>query len=316
MGLNQVNWNKEREKLGDSFPQLRAIEYDNKKIYIFDTLKWSIPFDVNTSITFIKEEVENVFNFAFNSKGNHRETRTGGQASRNEVQRFFNIFLGKLGEVATFNHFIKNNVNLKTKVDYEIRERGQWDDCDMVTEDNKYISIKSSKFYSNMLLLEKNDYNEKGELIYNLNKNKISSFDYFTYIRIAPIKIGCKKIEFSGYGRDFKQNTNDLKLELFNFIQSFDWVYEEPFIIEKKFFVDFCIKNNYYVEANNLIKFDEEGNVLLKLSKRKNSLEEINNYIEKIYNTKGGFTLDADNYYFPLKYMKRIKDLFKQNEIS
>ena len=56
MGLNQVNWNKEREKLGDSFPQLRAIEYDNKKIYIFDTLKWSIPFDVNTSITFIKED--------------------------------------------------------------------------------------------------------------------------------------------------------------------------------------------------------------------------------------------------------------------
>ena len=49
MGLNQVNWNKEREKLGDSFPQLRAIEYDNKKIYIFDTLKWSIPFDINTS---------------------------------------------------------------------------------------------------------------------------------------------------------------------------------------------------------------------------------------------------------------------------
>ena len=87
-----------------------------------------------------------VFNFSFDSKGSHRETRTGGQAGRNEIQRFFNIFLGKLGEVATFNYFIKNNVNLKTKVDYEIRERGQWDDCDMVTKDNKYISIISIKY--------------------------------------------------------------------------------------------------------------------------------------------------------------------------
>ena len=52
MSLNQVNWNKEREKLGDSFPQLRAIEYDNKKIYILDTLKWSIPFNIDIATKF------------------------------------------------------------------------------------------------------------------------------------------------------------------------------------------------------------------------------------------------------------------------
>ena len=299
-------WEQEKRIFKDSFPQLRAYSFNNENIYIFDELKWSVLFDLTTTKKFKKEDIEIVFEFAFKSKDYHREVRSGGTKGRTSIERFFNIFIGKLCEIGTCEHFIKNKIELKNYVDYKVRNYGEWDDCDIITKNNKKISVKGSKYYSNMLLLEKKDYNQNGELIYNIGTNKISNFDYFAYIRVAPIKYN--RIIFKGYGKDYVQKTDNLELELSNFVKSFDWVYEEPFIIEKELFVDTNIKNDYCIEKSNLVRFDKEGNVLLKLSKKRNTNEDILKYIEKMYNSTG-FKLDATNYYFPLKYMKRLSTI-------
>lgn len=292
-------WNKERALFNESFPQLREIEHSGKKMYIFDSVKWSIPFNLEGSIKFNEQEILDVFKFAFHGKDKHRDNRSGGSIKRTPTQKFFNIFLGKLGEIATQNSFVKNGVKLRNPVDYEVRERNDWDDCDIITLNGKKINVKSSKHSSDMLLLEIKDYNKKGELIYNIGTDKASSFDYFTYVRVAPLKYG--RIDKIGYFKDIDESRETL----FKFIKSFNWVYEEPFIITNKLLVDNPIKNNYIVKKDNLVKFDLQGGVLGKLSKKRNTPEQVGEYITKMSNSFG-YKLDADNYYFPIKYMGRI----------
>lgn len=310
-------WNKERFVLGQSFPELREIEYKNEKFYIFDEYRWSVPFQLNKENIFNKEEVLKVFNFAFKSKDNHRNHRSGGDLKRDSIQIFFNIFLGKLGEIATYKCLLKNNIELLKDIDYDIKEIGNWDDCDIITKNNKKISVKSSKYYSKMILLEKKDYNDKGQLQYNIGTNKTYDFDFFSYVRIAPMMNN--QINQDGYGKDFKNNTDNkiyLENSLKKFILNRDWYYEEPFILSKALFLNISINNKdkYFVKKGNKIKFDNEPNkgVLLKLSKN-NNIEEKEKYIEEMFFSKHGFKLDANNYYFPLKYMKKIENI--KNEL-
>lgn len=302
-------WDKEKNIFGESFPELRKIKYEEKFLYIFDQYRWSVPFEINKEDVFTEEEILRVFNFAFKSKEFHRSNRSGGTLKRDPIQIFFNIFLGKLGEVATYNYLLRNNIKLKNEIDYEIKGHGEWDDCDIITENNKKISVKSSKYYSNMLLLEKKDYNENGELEYNIGTDKTYNFDYFSYVRIAPVKLNV--ISKFGYGGTFKNNTPYVEKALKSFILNYKWHYEEPFILSKELFLNIAIKNKYFIEKNILIKFDhdEKNKVLLKLSSKINSIEKINEYIKDVYINKSGFIIDADNYYFPLKYMNKISKI-------
>ena len=293
----------------NDFPKMEDLKYKDNNLYIFDVNNWSIPFNINKSNSFTKEEIENVFNFAFQGKSNHRDYRSGGIEIRNDIKKFFNIFLGKLGEIATYNNLVEKGVKLKNYIDYEVRNKGNWDDCDLVTINDKKISVKSSKSYSNMMLLEKKDYNGKGQLIYNIGTNKTFDFDYFTYVRIAPTLNN--QVIFEGYGQNYKfNNLEELEKELKEFVFKYNWVYEEPFIITKDKFVNTVIANDYYIKQRFLVKFDKYCNVLFNLSLKNKTEEQINDYIERIFNSKAtSFVLDADNYYFPLKYMNRIKDL-------
>jgi hypothetical protein len=70
--------------------------------------------------------------------------------------------------------------------DLETWDLGKWDDTDF--EINKYfLSVKSTKAFGNLLLLETKDWNENGEYIPNLAINGAHSlYDFFILVRISP----------------------------------------------------------------------------------------------------------------------------------
>lgn len=294
------------------FPEIRLQQTNNNGFYLFDK-NWGIEFNKDETTLFTNEEILNVFNFAFESKDKHKNYRSGGSIKRNEIQLFFNIFLGKLGEIATYNSLIKNNIELDNDIDFTIRELGEWDDYDLKTKNGKILSVKSSKHFSNMMLLETKNWNKKSELIYNLNTDKSYIYDFHLYSRVVPLKIfkNIKYIYPKGYFLDDFIYTNNIELkeQLYKHIMSFQWAFEDSFIIDNIFFKK-IINMNYILEANNYIVFDT--NVFINLSKKTHSLEEINKYKENCFKNNQKFKLDASNYYFPLKYMFKIKD-YKNN---
>lgn len=295
------------------YPEIRLQNINNEIFfYLFDK-NWSIDFDVNTTSLFTNEEILNVFNFAFESKNKHKQYRSGGTLKRNEIQIFYNIFLGKLGEIAAYNSLIKNNIELETRsIDFTIRELGDWDDYDLKTKTNKLISVKSSKHWSQMMLLETKNWNKNSELIYNINTNKSYLYDFHLYSRIVPLKVFNNKKYIYPKGYQYidlnYSNNNELKDKLFKHITEFKWAYEDSFIINNEYFKK-IIKMNYILESNKYVVFD--SNVLFNLSKKSNTIQKIEEYKQNCYLNNQKFKLDASNYYFPLKYMFKLEDYTK-----
>jgi len=147
------------------------------------------PFGSGSS--FHNETLEKVFNFAYAmtfGDGEHRDHRTGGVMNRKKGQIFINTFQGKLAELAIYNIFFKYNrvaYNKLSQPDFAVYGLGEWDESDVVLDEIKF-SIKSTKFYGNLLLLETKDWNQNGEYIPNLNTDKNSIYDYFVLVRIKP----------------------------------------------------------------------------------------------------------------------------------
>lgn len=103
--------------------------------------------------------IERVFQFAydmsFGGKGEHRDHRTGGNHQRKKGEIFANTFQGKLAECAVYNNLYK--LFPISKPDFATYELGKWDTADFFIGDQK-ISIKSTKAFGNLLLLETKDW--------------------------------------------------------------------------------------------------------------------------------------------------------------
>jgi len=141
----------------------------------------------------LKEKTINkVFDFAysmtFGKDGEHRNHRTGGILGRRKGQIFINTFQGKLSELAVYNtiHALNHNAyNKLSAPDFNVYGLGEWDDSDITLENLKF-SIKSTKHYGNLLLLEQRDWSINGEYLPNANSNKDSLYDFFVLVRIKP----------------------------------------------------------------------------------------------------------------------------------
>ncbi|WPO76985.1 hypothetical protein [Flavobacterium sp. KACC 22761] len=134
-----------------------------------------------------KTDIEKVLNFAYSmcfGKGHHRSTRTGGQYSRKNGEKFCNTFQGKLAEVVLYNHFQANSIECN-EPDFGIYSEGIWDDSDLEIK-NKKINIKSAASQSNLLLLETKDWTTDGKYIPNLINGSTNRYDYFVLVRINP----------------------------------------------------------------------------------------------------------------------------------
>ena len=195
--------------------------------------------------------INNAFEFAFEmafGEGHHRKHRTGGREQRSAMDIFRNTLQGKIAEGILFKVFKEKGV-VCSPIDYGIHGKGIWDDSDLEYKDVK-ISIKSAAHFSNLLLLESEDWNDDGSYKPNSNNSESTSYyDYFVLVRIKPNTNGL-----------FKTNVN--KDELKNEIDKQDWTYDIPGCCSLKT-LKHIIANDYVLPQNAMLngktKMDAEN---------------------------------------------------------
>lgn len=215
-----------------------------------------------------KETVEKVFDFAYSmsygGKGEHRGHRSGGTHIRKNKEIFIDAFQGKLAECALFNSVYK--LPGASEPDFSVSELGIWDDAD-ITVSGKAISVKSTKHFGQLLLLEQKDWDENGFYIPNEKK-----YDYIVLVRIKPSCDEIIKIKYPQLG-----NVCDNEKRLKDIICSQIWTYdyagyitydELKYIIAEKYIIPQGAMlngrrrmdaSNYYVQAGDLNTIDRNG---------------------------------------------------------
>lgn len=205
---------------------------------------------------------------SFGHKGEHRCNRTGGIIKRRKGQIFINTFQGKLAELAFYN-FMSNKGFKISYPDFKTYNLGIWDGADFIVADNNrsyLFSIKSTKFYGNLMLLETEDYNANGQYVPNIGKGN-DFYDYFSLVRIAPDSESLMKRH-----RLFFLDECD-KSYLEKIILNENWKYDIPGYITNQDLVNLINNNqiipqgatlnnnttmdaeNYYVETGNMHQF-------------------------------------------------------------
>ena len=178
-----------------------------------------------------KNEVREILRFAWDmswgNAGDHRPNRSGGHQKRDKSIVFQDVFEGKCGEFAVKKKF--NSLGIQTsEVDLRTFDRGVWDDTDLLAL-GKSINVKTAKHFSNLLLLEYEDYKCRGDYLGETNSNK--SYDLFVFTRLKSelhdfIKDnGLKKKEFSKKEDFFPYAREILQME---------WWLDLPGFITKK----------------------------------------------------------------------------------
>jgi hypothetical protein len=128
----------------------------------------------------------------YGKSGEHRNHRTGGIQSRNHHAIFQDVFVGKMGEIAFYRWCVARNKSKVSEVDFSCFELGKWDSSDFILENNRgeelHISVKTTKYFGNLLLLEKMDWiAEEGKAIYL--PNKISEDNgYYDFLVLCRVK--------------------------------------------------------------------------------------------------------------------------------
>lgn len=205
-------------------------------------------YSVNRAISF-SEDINldkfkaEVFEFAFEmtyGRGHHRKHRSGGYASRKNGELFINTFQGKLAEFGFFQRLLSAGITL-AKPNTGIWGKGVWDNNDFEYSGRK-ISIKSAAFFSNLLLLEKQDWSETGRYIPTVEDG--ADYEYFIFCRIKP---DAKKL--------MKEN------QLFYLYQVEKEILQE-IILNRKWDMDIP----GFISRSDLVKTIEEGNILPKNS--------------------------------------------------
>ena len=135
-------------------------------------------------ISLEKSDVRKILNFAWEmtwgQSGEHRPNRSGGSQYRSNAMRFKDVVEGKCGEFAVRNFLIQQG-NDPSEVDLEVYSRGVWDDVDL-TLNGKAINVKTTKHFSNLLLLEYKDYSVDGNYLGHTDSSK--KYDIFFCARM------------------------------------------------------------------------------------------------------------------------------------
>lgn len=229
------------------------------------------------------EQYDLCFNFALEmAEGElHREFRTGGEKNRKKNEVFINTLQGKLSEFFVQNVLYQNGIT-SINIDTGVYSRGEWDAVDLIVNtpmnNTKKITIKSTKNFGNLMLLERNDWNESAEYKHNGINNE---YDYFILVRV--------------------------KFELEKELKAKRMFYSE--VLEKE-----ELKKIYYdqIDKNN-IQFDIPG-FLYKSNIQKVILNR--QLIEKGHTLNRETVMDADNYYVQAGNMYNINELFNELKYS
>lgn len=142
---------------------------------------------------FKQKTIDKVFSFSFDMTfgevGEHRNHRSGGSHKRRKGEIFANTFQGKLAECASCNLFFKYDSSLMP--DFSEYGLSKWDSQDIIVNGKK-ISVKSTKSFGNLILLETKDWDSNGRYLPTYKSELEAGFadggvyDYTLLIRIAP----------------------------------------------------------------------------------------------------------------------------------
>ena len=128
----------------------------------------------------IREAFEFSYSMAFGD-GFHRNKRSGGIHHRSAYEVFVNTFRGKIAEFVVSDFFTSQGREV-SQIDLSIMGVGDWDSADLLVDEIP-ISIKATKHFGQLLLLETKDWNDSGQYIPNLSHEKQSNYDYFILVR-------------------------------------------------------------------------------------------------------------------------------------
>lgn len=216
---------------------------------------------------FSKEIIDAVFDFAydmtFGKEGEHRDHRSGGQHRRRNGEIFINTFQGKLSEFGIYYYLKKHNIIDLGRPDLEKWELGKWDEADFICNDKK-ISIKSTKFYGNLILLETKDWNSEGFYLPNNTQ-----YDITILIRVKPdgekllksqrllFTDECRKEQLESLIKSEKWQCD---IPGFVTLDMLKQVVRDEFILPQNSYLNGTTKmdaENYYIQAGDLIDIRE-----------------------------------------------------------
>lgn len=219
------------------FERLRS---DGNKYYFTNT----VPYKVDGTLK--PATIEKVFDFAydmtFGGKGQHRDHRSGGKHERRNGEIFANTFQGKIAECAACNLFYKMDSSVFP--DFSLYKLGTWDSAD-ITVKEKAISVKSTKHFGQLLLLETKDWDE--DAIYIPNRDSGSGlYDVVLFIRMNPNSediLKSLKLFYSDTA-----NYNNLKKS----ISEKEWTYNYVGYITRDD-LQYIIRNRYIIPKGALL---------------------------------------------------------------
>lgn len=181
-------------------------------------------------------------------KGYHRSQSFGGaDYNRSTFEIFLNTFQGKLAELAVYNQLSLIGIRPDNPPEFDVWGKNKWEDCDFTMDNGKIkASVKSTKWFGNLLLLEKDKYNEKGEFLETFEA-KSFAYDYTFMVRVS----GLNSVRPENYLEE-----NDIDVEVIGFLSlsKFLEIIKEKQIIPKGTFLGTpLIVDNYYIFAKDLI---------------------------------------------------------------
>ena len=213
------------------------MQRNNNSLYI--TSKKAFNKNNKFSIEIIKKVFDFSYSMTFGSDGEHRNYRSGGTHHRRKSEIFCDTFQGKLSEYAIYETF-KNKYQL-TEPDLECYKLGKWDQFDFYMND-KIVSVKSTKHFGNLLLLETKDWTSDGEYIPNQNER----VDYTFLVRINDELTSLLKFKRMYYSDYIDKN------ELWNMIKDLNFCYDIAGYITREDLI-YLISNNFIIKQGELL---------------------------------------------------------------
>lgn len=198
-------------------------------------------FDARDTIKekYVEESFEFAYSMTFGRSGEHRNYRSGGSHRRKNGEIFANTFQGKLCEFALYQT-LKDKKDI-SKPDLAVYELGKWDSYDFKV-DNFTISVKSTKHFGQLLLLETKDWTKDAEYIPNNNER----YDMTVMVRLQDDNeklMKMNRLYFSHYCE---------KEKLWNIFENNTWLFDIPGII-KSVELKYLINMDYIIHQGDLL---------------------------------------------------------------
>ena len=192
-----INFNSNKSSFSNNLGGRRFIKLHNEGNFYSVTRKRAFVANVVISEESFYKAFEFSFKMSFGQSGQHRDHRSGGTYRRKKGEIFSDAFQGKLAEFATYEYLKCKGISVD-EPDVSVYGLSQWDAYDLKAN-NKVINIKSTKYYGDLLLLERADWNHEGRYIPNLDRENVI-YDFFVLVRIKPDivkKLKEKRLYFS-----------------------------------------------------------------------------------------------------------------------